>query len=75
MTVALYRGVILTTQMWASDFAFKADNFCRGRMHYKFCPSPRADALQVLAPSERAWAVQRSRCRAFLVFDASVPDA
>ncbi len=45
------------------------------QLHYKFCPSPRADALQVLAPSERAWAVQRSRCRAFLVFDASVPDA
>ncbi len=44
--------IVLTTQMWASDFAFKADNFCRGRMHYKFCPSPRADALQVLSLSE-----------------------
>ena len=21
--------IVLTTQMWASDFAFKADNFCR----------------------------------------------
>ncbi len=44
--------IVLTTQMWASGFAFKADNFCRGRMHYKFCPSPRADALQVLSLSE-----------------------
>ena len=41
-------------------------------MHYKFCSSPRDDALQVLSPSERAWAVQRSRCRAFLEFDARV---
>ena len=47
-----FEPIFLTTQMWTSDFAFKADKLCRGQMHYKFCPSPRADALQVLSLSE-----------------------
>ena len=47
-----FEPIFLTTQTWASDFAFKADKLCRGQMHYKFCPSPRADALQVLFLSE-----------------------